>query len=397
MKQLERSGLYGAGLLEIRSEHLVGRYNECLQHIGLSPTRRKNFLVDGGGWSPQIAEDFGDTYYLAHGEANQYAIIVTPEQAGLPLYAPTHTFDWYVLQELYQKALDQVTGLTGKTGIVIEIDHGLSGFTDPDDLLMIESVILSAETPMGLMQAAKDQRTLVAKFREVPLAWLDGNLRKQIIASAKTFGDLRQKPLVIPEIPYMDVRSFHTRAFGGIYVLRGVSDGSPLLVCEDKRRSRGGIISLLDKNLPSLIRESGLVEIPIEGFRNKPQKLERIKECLLADAVFQADQDTDWKTLTKAQKRSLVRKLQNQIPREYFEIERLGVVLKNGSDLGKVKLSEQTENLLLRPKRTLSVVAQRALSELHAQMYTGDVWRLYHFRKALFFETYRKWSEAKKK
>ena len=93
MKALQESGFFGKGLVAVVDPHMVARYNACLQALGVSPTALERFAIDGLGWSPQVAREKDDPDYLSHGEANLYAIILSPEQAGRPVYRPMHSFD----------------------------------------------------------------------------------------------------------------------------------------------------------------------------------------------------------------------------------------------------------------------------------------------------------------
>ena len=85
MKILQERGFFGAGLVPVTTPLLVDRYNDCLKAIGKEPTERKRFAIDGAGWSPQIAAERNDPNYLCHGEANLYAVLLTPEQKGKPV------------------------------------------------------------------------------------------------------------------------------------------------------------------------------------------------------------------------------------------------------------------------------------------------------------------------
>ena len=84
MERLIRDGLFGAGLIAIDTPELVGRYNACLQQLGIAPTDLTSFRIDGMGWSPEIARDKGDIHYLCAGIANPMAVIVSPSQRGKP-------------------------------------------------------------------------------------------------------------------------------------------------------------------------------------------------------------------------------------------------------------------------------------------------------------------------
>ena len=66
MQKLFAHGLRGANLFEVQTQEMVDRYNDCLEHLGLSKTKLNSFSIDKMGWSPQIAEEQGDMY-LSHG------------------------------------------------------------------------------------------------------------------------------------------------------------------------------------------------------------------------------------------------------------------------------------------------------------------------------------------
>ena len=97
MKELIEAGLFGRGLVPVENRTMVARYNACLKDMGLAPTNLKKFQIDKMGWSPEVAAEQKDEYYLSHGDANPLAIILTPEQATAPIYFPMHSFDWKLM------------------------------------------------------------------------------------------------------------------------------------------------------------------------------------------------------------------------------------------------------------------------------------------------------------
>ena len=64
MNELIQAGLFGRGLIRIEDPTMVARYNACLQDMGLSSTDLTSFQIDRMGWSPEIAAEAGDSYYL---------------------------------------------------------------------------------------------------------------------------------------------------------------------------------------------------------------------------------------------------------------------------------------------------------------------------------------------
>src|SRR5664279_847084 len=93
MERLIRTGLFGAGLVPVKTPQLVARYNNALEELGLSPTRLEAFDVDGIGWSWQVAQEKGDSFYLCAGPSNPMGVVISPDQRGQPLYFPYNSYD----------------------------------------------------------------------------------------------------------------------------------------------------------------------------------------------------------------------------------------------------------------------------------------------------------------
>ena len=202
MENLIKSGLFGRGLIHIDKPALVERYNACLEDIGLEKTSLDNFHIDGWGWSPEIANEMDNKYYLSHyGPANPYAIILTPLQEDRPIYFPYHSFDRHMMKEVFKQCGNQISDLTTETAIWIDIDQEIMRYRSPQDLLMIESINLKFNTSGHLMKAAREQRELVRIFYDEENAWGDTELHRKIIQSCTQYGDLRFRSLDIPEIP----------------------------------------------------------------------------------------------------------------------------------------------------------------------------------------------------
>ena len=161
MQKLISAGLFGGGLVPINNPIVVRNYRECMHAIGKTPTKLDTFRVDGRGWSPEVADELGVTHYLANGDANPYAIVVTPEQKKLPVYHPHHSFDRDLLATFFAVAGRQIADLTGETGLWLDLDHLFDRYTTPDDLTMLESVIVRTHSIGDFMDAAREQRALI--------------------------------------------------------------------------------------------------------------------------------------------------------------------------------------------------------------------------------------------
>ena len=111
MNKLKQANLYRSELIPI-SGKLVERYNKCLVKLGFTETKLTSFSIDGIGWSPEIAEEKNEVYYLNNGEANSHAIIITPLQKGLPIYNSYHSFDKELMRLVFKTHYKKIQNIT---------------------------------------------------------------------------------------------------------------------------------------------------------------------------------------------------------------------------------------------------------------------------------------------
>ncbi len=119
--------IYGR-LLPIEEKHLIERYNKALKAFGLKPTKLKSFEIDRTGFSPQIAEDLGDPFYLDPNEVNRRFIVLTPAQIDLPVVHTAFSNTSQLVYEFMSKNQRAIDALTIKDVIYGEIEElGLEG------------------------------------------------------------------------------------------------------------------------------------------------------------------------------------------------------------------------------------------------------------------------------
>lgn len=403
MKTLKREGLFGEGLISVNTPKLIDRYNTCLKDIGIDPTSLANFTIDGMGWSPEIAAEKKDNFYLSHGGANQFAIILTPKQYKKPVYFPFHSFTRNLMQEVFDRYLRHIADITRETAIWLDIDQDMSHYLNPVDLLMVDSIIVHPFTVSRIMAAAREQRELTRQFADSD-ACFDSEVRKKIIESAKTHGDLRFRSLIIPDIPFTDTRSFYTMAFDGVYVFRDdLREGKSMLILENKklRQELGddmkGVFSVTDSMLPSSLVCEGLLRTDLSYYRKHPEALEIKRECIFVDILSKYHPDRRYDKLNLAQKRRFARDLKAYLPKEFFEMERLSKQIQRGqtSDVGR--LSHEMIRMLMYPDPNLPQSVQDILWQLITEIKPMDVLLLYTYNKSKFFELYQEWPKNRKR
>ena len=403
MQKLIDSGLFGQGLTAIDSPNLVDLYNACLKEISLEPTALKSFKIDGWGWSPDIATERKNPFYLSHDVADPFAIILTPDQYNKPIYFPCHSFDRRLMRFVFDSAKAQISNLTTRTGIWLDIDQEVDHYLGPEDLLMVDSVSVKFHSVGHIMSQARHQRELVRKFKDSDTAWMDLSLRQAIIESAKKVGDLRFKNLVINDIAFNDVKSFYSRAFGGVYVFRELRHGEFLLVVEDKATAknvdteRDCVFHIKDYGLVDKLVKEGLIEVSLDWYRENKKRLAHLLRCLFIDAMSKVYPDVDLNELNSGQEKYYINHLyaDNRLPKLYYEIKKLMRRLVP-SYKNNIKVPRELELVLFRPTSNLSEPLKDVVWQLLVKITPIDIYRLYSYDKEEFFRQYNTWPESKK-
>ncbi|NRQ15698.1 DUF6638 family protein [Ensifer sesbaniae] len=246
MKRLLEAELIYGRLLDISEPHLIARYNKALEGFGLRPTALTAFSIDMTGFSPEIAEELGDRDYLDPNRVNRRFIIVTPEQAELPVVHTSFSNTAALMHEFFNANSRAINAVTIKDALYGEIEDSVSIVDDIDDLLSINEVrfrVLSAEDMLG---KAAELRGLVDRLKKVPTAWSDDEMLTRMVELAKLTGDIRQNALVPDQLVFRH-EAYWANHFGGVYVF--LDDKTTTVICDPSvpgfRRSRPWQVSYI--------------------------------------------------------------------------------------------------------------------------------------------------------
>ncbi len=402
MIKLIESELFGHNLVDIYSPSLVKRYNECLEDIGLAPTKLKQFHIDGWGWSPQIAEEQDDRFYLSHGLANPYGIIITPKQEDSAIYMPYHSFDRQIHQKIFKHYKDQITDITTRSGLWFELDQEITAYRSPQDLLMIDYIKVNFYSVDRIMLAAQKQRELISEFYDKPNAWSNDDLRKEIIESCKKHGDLRYMKLDIPTHPFNEIDTFHTVAFDGLYVFKKLKNNKPLLVYGGNKTSVSGETkhghieyNIKDPSLVSYLYNAGLISNDLSIYAQFPAMLDLMQEQVLLSAISASGKKYDYISLNKNQKKGLINKLlqDGHLPDVYFEFERLIGDVRDGKNINADDLPQSLFPYLLNPKSHLNQRDKKVLWKMLSNINDSNPVITYLFDKSKFYTDYQSWDD----
>ena len=288
MDKLKQANLYRNELIPVKGK-LVERYNKCLQKLGLSTTKLSTFSIDGLGWSPEIAEEKQNDDYLNNGEANPHGIIITPAQKGIAIYNPFHSYDKEVMKMVWKTHQEKIKNITRDSALCLDFDQKIDVFYEPLDVLSYTDVTVKFRLIDNLEKAKEEQLKLIETFHR-DNNFIDEDLHQQLIASAKKYGDLRERDISLTPVVYTS-DSFYTKAFGGIFLLRNFV--TPILIFEAEETYKEAIndtthdVLMFHISQPELIKqlkEHVIIECNLEQ-EVETKRYSRIKKYLFAKAI----------------------------------------------------------------------------------------------------------------
>jgi len=400
MQKLKAANLYRSELIPI-SGKLVERYNQCLTKLGFTPTKLTNFSIDGIGWSPEIAEEKNEVYYLNNGDANPHGIIISPLQKGKPVYNPFHTFDRDMMQHVFRTHGDKINDITRDCAICIDFDQHIDAFYEPLDVLKYNDVAIRFHLINDLDKIQKQQLQLVEKFK-VEHNFIDEDLHEQLLASAKAHRDLRNRDLNLHEL-HFTTDSFYTKAFNGVYVLRDFI--TPIIVFEDEKWYKEAIkdtiheVIIFHMSQPELmekLRDHVIIEYDLEEVV-KTKRYERIKKFMLSQCLKDTQHPIKDILNDNVLFKSYLNKLDIDTRKKVMSVELYLEKLEVSNqykiaDIVDVKLFDA----LHEPHSSLDAKHQDLIWKLLVNISPMDVLFLYWYDKEQFYVTYNTWDESLK-
>lgn len=263
MQRLIEEGLRFGGLLHVDSPHLVERYNAALRGFGLPPTQLADFYIDASGYSYEVALELDNAAYLDPKGINRRFIILSPDQADLPLIRTSFSADGQMMRAFFSANDRMVRAVTLRDALYGEIENLVFEVERPADILGLKDVRFIVRTPSGLLEQAQALKGKIDRFLSEEDAWQDGSLLEAIVEGATRVGDVRRNGFLPRQLSFRWPRTFWTSHFGGAYVI-GEDDGAVLIGDPDRLEPRpfgASIIALHETPvLFSLLEDRRLME-----------------------------------------------------------------------------------------------------------------------------------------
>lgn len=398
MQKLKQANLYRSELIPINGK-LVERYNRCLVKLGFIETKLTSFSIDGIGWSPEIASEKEEVFYLNNGESNSHAIIITPLQKGLPIYNPFHSFDKELMKLVFRTHYKIIKNITRDSAICVDFDQNIDVFYEPLDVLKYQDVTISFRLIDDLDKAKTEQLQLIKIFNK-DNNFINENLHQQILASAKKYGDLRERDIYIEPIIFT-TDSFFTAAFGGVYLLRNFI--SPILIFKEKEAYQEAIKDTMHDVLIFHISQPELMtqlkdHIIVECNLTKEvtsKRYNRIKNFIFSEYLKETQHAIKDILSDKMLFKSYLNRIDLKQRKKVMSVERYLEKKQSNKDL-KIKdiVDEEFYFSLHQPHSSLRANHQDLIWHLLVNIAPKDVLFLYWYDKEQFYKMFENLEES---
>jgi hypothetical protein len=398
MNLLRDNALIFGQLLAIEEPHLVARYNKALKAFGERETQLTRFEIDMTGFSPEIAEEFGNRQYLDPNGVNRRFIIMTPEQENLPVVHTSFSNTAGLMHEFFQGNRRVISAITIKDALFGEIEDPVDVVDDIEDLLRINEVKFRVMSADDLLGKAAELRTLVDRLQTTDAAWRDDKLLSRMVELARATGDIRQNALV-PDKLVFPHRSYWANHFGGVYLFH--DERSMTVICDPEapgfRRSRPWEVSYIDigdrAQIFEFLARTGRLEMPQASWVEESGLFTHRAEMAVRDLIRRVEADLDFAKIDRIW-------LQTWMQRNARLIAEDGVypflqeMLREVMSTGQVKMRE------VRPDRRILLVRAASdhpdmwlTNQLIARLTPFDFVSRFVFDKQGFYETYGAYAE----
>lgn len=377
-QKLIDSGLFAKRMVNVDGP-LVDLYNRCLIELGFTPTNLTSFRIDGYGWSPEIAQEQDNNAYLSHGEANPFAIILSPLQAGLPVFYPYHNFDRKMMGFVYEDFHAQIEEITKTTAIMVDIDRFVKFLESPMSLLKYKKITIKCKILGNLLEGKQDQDHLIAELM-TDENFLSERSQQKLVANIKQYGDLRTAKIDMEPQSY-DVTSFSIRMFGGIFIFREEFNELPLMVYVDKTMMKK---SVNDPCVQFHIHDKKLIQTMLDKnyliVNEDSTVLERMKDWAFVSAIMDKPRD-----------HSITEIMNNKgIFMKYLQKYKEDLKLYRALDAGNFDGEHVAQ---FAPHQNLSTTQYRLLWKLLTTIKYYDVFLLYKWNKEKFYKEFNEYKD----
>ena len=392
MQKLVQANLYHANPIKING-FLIERYNECLNLLGIKPTNLTQFTIDAKGWSPEIAQEKNEIHYLNNGDANNHAIIISPQQKDKEVLEPFHHFDQELIHLVFTHYEDVITDITKESAICLDFNQGIDVYNNSFDLLKYNKVEIKFYLTNDLKKVKEEQLALADDF-DNGNNFIDVNLHQKILQSVRKYGDLRNRDVNLKPLFYA-ISSFYTKAFGGVFIFKDFI--KPLFVFESREYQKKAISNtsldvliyhVSDTELVDKLEDYIVIDNNVSTFI-KSDKYNRVKKHVFAQLFSNLDHEFETIFTNELIFKRYLNQLDEQGRTKLLSIENYA---KDSSNF----VSDDLWHTTYYPHSSLTTDTQDLLWKLLTKIAPKDPLYMFQHTKNLFKDNFSTWNESYK-
>jgi hypothetical protein len=306
-----------------------------------------------------------------------------------------------MMKEIFKVYGTKISDITRDSAICIDFDQGIDAFLEPLDVLKYKNITISFRLINKLDEVQKEQLALIEKFN-TDTNFIDEDIHAELLESAKTYGDLRNRDLKLEPLEFK-TDSFFTRAFGGVFVLRDFI--KEIVVFEEEHSYKEAIkdtvydVLIYHISQPELmekLRDHLIIEVDLHNEVNT-DRYQRIKKSFFAgflkDNLHPVNEILEDKMLFK----SYLNKLDVATLKRVNGVE---MYLERLERSNQYKVHEMVDdamyNALHKPHSSLQAKHQDLIWQLLVNVSPLDILFFYWYDKEQFYKTYETWDDSYK-
>jgi len=382
---LEKLGLINQNLFTVRGE-LAVRYNEVLKTVFDLECNEDNFRIDKRGLSPELSEyfkkkyperlEFGENYLNMH-SANQFMVIVSPDQKNSPLVAPQTSYEDKLYDSVYKTARHTIESVVEKEALFGELENHITMFKKAEDLLQLRMLEVSLDT---VQETAKSSSKLIELSKNLD----EGGNALNPVYIGKMLDLVRKN--VKTEVPDIfpikaEVHCFYAEFFKGVHCLRNFKNTDDIksifIYHHQKTTDLGEEVLRLDLHDPSLIDTLNKYGFTQYNPDLIGQRLAEIEENVLLE------QGIDVANIPVYQRKKLAVQNEKIFPESWHEIRKIKTIINNAR---RADIEEILEDKSAETKIKLAEPASKEdiINHMLAELDPTDAYRVYQCNKRKF-------------
>ena len=401
MQRLTDNKLIYGNLFEVNSPTLAERYNRALAILHGRTTALGSFRIDQSGFSPEVAEEFGDPTYLNPHGCNRLFVLLTVEQADLPLLDATFSCSRAILKGFIQDNRDALFALTARDAVFGELDDSVYKIKTLADITAIKRIRVKVRTTRRLISKSNRLARKIRDFQASDTAWCDDALLQEMIDLAEIVGDVRRQPMAPRNVVY-EHGDFFTTHLGGLYVFNSTRPPTLVYCGPDEQTpayqdATAGFrhIPITDRGaMARFLRAAELVENVADypGLEPETVLAEKLDFIALDHAADGGGPAEIWDFEPMALRRYVHRAV-DDLPDAFHDIQRVLRTLEQGEATARLEPEDPGYFYLL---RATDDDRRDLVNHLLARLTPLDFRQLFICNKELFYALYQGWNDRKR-